>query len=130
MSPDLQLQDTYREWLRLALAEGDAIRSGNWALVADYQKAMRELQPLILQLSQATREELIRDNANRERREKSLSDLITEVFEIESCNGTLLQNLRETARAETENLERAGRLLRQVHERYVPSRPAGWISFS
>ena len=130
MSPDLQLQDTYREWRRLAQAEGDAIRSGNWSLVADCQKAMRELQPLILRLSAASREELTGDGPDREKREKSLSDLITEVFEIESCNSTLLQNLQETARAETENLERAGRLLRQVHERYVPSRPAAWISFS
>jgi len=130
VSPELQLQQAYREWRRLAEAEGAAIRSGHWLLVADCQKAIRELQPLISRLSDASRKAWAREGSTPEPGRREISDLMAEVFESESRNSTLLRSLREFARAQNEKLDRACRQLRQIHQCYSPSRPAAWTSFS
>jgi hypothetical protein len=57
MSADRDLQNSYREWRRLAEAEGEAIRAGNWMLVFDCQNVLRQLQPRIVR-QRLAREEL------------------------------------------------------------------------
>ena len=57
MNSDLDLQHSYHEWRRLAEAEGEAIRAGNWMLVFDCQNALRQLQPRIVRQTDAARRE-------------------------------------------------------------------------
>lgn len=130
MNPGSELHSVYQEWLRLAEAKSEAIRSANWPLMTDCQKAVDELQPRILRLSRETRDEWAKDGPSQPPREIALRGLITEVFQLESRNNDLLQKLRLDAGERLAQLERAGRLLRQVQRLYAPSRPAAWSSFS
>jgi hypothetical protein len=130
MNSGSELHSVYQEWFRLAEAKNEAIRSGNWNLMTDCQNAVDELQPRILQLSRETQDEWAKDGLTRHPGELALRGVITEVFQIESRNNDLLQTLRQDAGERLAQLERAGRLLRQVQRSYAPSRPAAWSSFS
>jgi hypothetical protein len=130
MNPGSELHSVYQEWLRLAEAKGEAIRNFNWSLMTDCQKAVDELQPRILRLSRETRDEWAKEGPGHNPREVALRGVITDVFELESRNNDLLQKCRLDAGERLAQLERAGRLLRQVQRLYAPARPAAWSSFS
>ena len=42
MKPGADLNQAYSEWRRLALAEGQAIRAGDWRFVANCQQAISQ----------------------------------------------------------------------------------------
>jgi hypothetical protein len=130
MSADDQLEAAYKEWRRLADAEGEAIRTRNWLLADDCQKALRRLQPLIIHYTQEAQNEWKRLGVDPTARENSFRSLITELIQIESQNSVLLEAVRQAARAQLGHLEQAGRTLRQVQRLYAPSPPAAWTSFS
>jgi hypothetical protein len=130
MSSISELHAAYRDWRRLAEAKGEAIRSGNWPLVADCQKAVEELQPLVLRLSRETQDEWSKEEKGRHSGEATLRGMIGEIFQIESRNKDLLRNAQQEAGARLLQLQRDGRLLHQVQRLYAPSLPAAWTSFS
>ena len=124
------LQEAYKEWRRLAETEGEAIRSGNWPMVEACQKALQQLQPVILRHTQAVQSEWKRSRVNRPEKENQVREAIADLIRLESRNNALLQSVRQAARAQIERLEQTGRVLRQVQRFYAPSRPAAWTSFS
>jgi hypothetical protein len=130
MSAEHELNQAYREWRRLAETEGEAIRAGNWVLVADCQKALQQLQPRIQLHTREAQNEWTRLGLDRTAKDEHFRAMISELIQIESRNHELLRNMEQIARAQIGQLEQAGRMLRRVQQFYAPSRPAGWTSYS
>ena len=128
MSADLQLQNAYEEWRRLAETEGEAIRSRNWVLVADCQNALQQLQPRILSRLQDARDEWTRLGWDGSAREQSFRVVVAKLIEIERRNNAALNAAREAALAQFTQLEQTGRTLRQVQRSYAPPPPPVWTS--
>ena len=124
-----ELQNAFREWHRLARAEGDAIRTGNWSLVTNCQNALQELQPRILRCMEEARLESARPGADSHGND-GIRTLITELLEIENQNNALLSTMRGTLQAQLGQLEQSGHTLRQIQRSYAPARPPVWSSFS
>ena len=130
MTASDQLHNSYQEWHRLAKAEGEAIREGNWTVVSDCQNAMQQIQALILRYTDEARQEWASLGAEGTTREKSVRALITELIEIERKNTLLLDSVRQASQAQLGELRQAGHTLRQVQRSYAPARPPVWTSFS
>jgi hypothetical protein len=130
MNASDELQSVYHEWRRLARTEGEAIRDGNWLLVAECQNSMQLLQPRIVRCTEAARQEWARPGADGAAREKSVQTLIAELIEIERRNNALLDTVRGNSQVQLGELKQAGHTLRQVQKSYSPTRPPVWTSFS
>ncbi|HUA69284.1 MAG TPA: hypothetical protein VMA13_12110 [Candidatus Saccharimonadales bacterium] len=130
MNADRALQEAYQEWRRLAEAEGEAIRAGNWMFLFDCQSALRQLQPVILRRTDEARREWDENSLNCEEKENHLNALIISLIELERRNHSLLENRRRVAEAELAKLEQAGLTLRRIQRSYTPARPTSWTSFS
>ena len=63
-------------------------------------------------------------------REKQLDATVRELIELERRNNTLLGAIRENARQQLEQLDRAGRNLKRIHRSYSGELPNAWTSFS
>ena len=130
MSADSDLQNAYGEWHRLAEAEGQAIRAGNWLLVTDCQAALRQLQPRIIQFTDQARREWTRSGVDQAAKETQLRGVIGSLIELERRNSEWINVRRETARGEMRKLEKARRLLKCIRQSYAPDRATSWNSFS
>lgn len=130
MTASEELQSAYQEWRRLARAEGEAIRDGNWPLVAEYQDAMQKLQPRIIHCAKAAREEWARLGPIGASKEKDAQALLAELIEIERRNNALLNSVRHSSQAQLGELQQAEHTLRQVQRSYAPAPPSVWTSFS
>jgi hypothetical protein len=130
MSADNQLQNACKEWRRLAETEGEAIRSGNWLLVADCQNALQQLQPRITLDVQDARQEWARLGADRAAKEQFFRGMAAELLEIERQNNAALNAAKQAALAQFGQLEHATRTLHQVHRTYAPPQSPAWTSFS
>jgi hypothetical protein len=130
MSASDQLRNSYREWRRLADAEAQAIRQGNWTAVSDCQIALQELQPRINQFNEEARQEWLRQGGREAAEEKEFRRIIAEVIEVERQNQALLQDRAESVQSQFRQLEQTGHTLRQVQRSYSPARPPSWTSFS
>jgi hypothetical protein len=130
MSASDQLQNAYREWRRLAEAEGDAIRQSNWPLVANYQSSLQELQPRIIHWTQEARNEWQDLGRDLTTEENSVRSIIGELIEIERRNSAWLNDLRAATEAEFSELQQSGHRLRQVQRSYAPNPEPAWSSFS
>ena len=117
MNPEDTLRDSYREWRRLAELEGEAIRSRNWPLVSDCQKALRELQPQIMRQAEA---------APR----PSCQELVADLLRLEQRNQQLLEQCRHAALTRRTQLEQTRANLRRIQRSYAPAPQAAWVSFS
>ncbi len=130
MNSDAALQKVYREWHRLAEAEGEAIRAGNWTAVADCQRAMEQLQPRILACAEQARNGSIRSGADPAVVDQNLRATINELIELERRNNALLELARRSAHTQLAELSEADRTLRRVQRSYAPKPAAAWTSFS
>jgi ElaB/YqjD/DUF883 family membrane-anchored ribosome-binding protein len=130
MDVDDNLQDAFREWRRLADTEGEAIRTRNWSLVTDCQKALQHLQPKITGHLREAREEWTRLGPDADAKSTALRAAVAELIEIESQNNTLLNTLRQATLVRLDQLGQASRTLRQLHRSYAPAHPTAWTSFS
>jgi len=130
MSADQQLLDAFEEWRRLATAEGEAIRARNWLLAADCQKALRQLQPLIVHYTQEAQKEWQRQGVDYGEKQNSFRELISRLMDIESQNGALLAAVQSSAQVRLDQLQQASRTLKQVQRFYAPRPPAAWSSLS
>ena len=130
MSAENTLLEAYREWRRLAEAEKEAIRACNWSLLSACQKALENLRGRISGLSQAARDEWAKLGCDRAAKEKSLEATIRELIVLGRCNQTLLNAVREAARARLRQLDEAGRNLQRIRHSYGFAPPPAWSSFS
>lgn len=118
MNAAANLREAYKEWRRLAVAEGAAIRTRNWQVVSDCQQALQRLQTRVTEL-RAAAEPNSRVDDNE----------VAELIEIGKQNLGRLAKVRETVKQEAEQGERTSRNLRRLRS-YVPARPSGWSSIS
>ena len=130
MNAEHALREAYQEWRRLAEAEGEAIRAGNWMLLFDCQNALRRLQPLIIRRTGEVRQEWAQAGLDYREKEDDLGALVKSLIELERRNHSLLETRRHAAEAELAKLEQAGLTLRRIQRSYAPTRPASWTSFS
>lgn len=130
MNADYDLKHSYREWRRLAEAEGEAIRARNWMLVFDCQDALRQLQPRIIRQTEAVRQEWAKLGLDAGAREFELDAIIHSLIELESRNNSLISARRRVAQEELAKLEQAGLTLRRIQRSYAPATAAAWNSFS
>ncbi len=130
MNADGDLQHSYREWRRLAEAEGEAIRTGNWMLVFDCQNALRQLQPRIIRQTEAARNQWAALGLDPEEMENDLHKTVRSLIEVESRNHSLIDARRCLAREELTALEQASLSLRRIQRSYAPATSTAWNSFS
>ena len=124
------LQDTCTRWRRLAEAEGQAIRAGDWPLVADCQAALRELQgPLSSQLAQA-RQQCAALGSAVANWDEHLRTLLLPLMDLEKRNLDGLASRRRRLSQQVEQLGRSSRNLRLIHRSYSPAVPPHWISLT
>lgn len=112
------------EWRRLAEAEGQAIRSGNWPFVADCQAALARLRARIDELTINARST---DSCPARVPHRST---VLELIELQSRNLAALQQRREKLSSHIESLARSGRNLRGIQRSYAPAGPGAWSSYS
>jgi hypothetical protein len=120
MSTHRDLQHSYQEWRRLAEAEGEAIRAGNWMLVFDCQNALHQLQPRIIRQTEAARREWTALGLDPEAMEGEVDTMIHDLIELESRNNSLINTRRWLAQEELAKLEQASLTLRRIQRCYVP----------
>jgi hypothetical protein len=130
MNAGRDLTEAYQEWHRLAEAEGEAIGARNWNLVSAYQKAIQHLQDRITQISPAAREEWSKPGGRRAANEAVLKATIHELIRLEQCNQTLLGAMKAAMQVKLDQLDQAGRNLKQIQRSYGAGCPTGWSSFS
>jgi len=130
MSAEHHLHNAYREWRRLAEAEGEAIRARNWMLVCDCQSALKKLQPDIIRFTGEAQLEWAGPGVDRAAKENDVRETVKSLIELEWRNHSLLEVRRKNAAAEFEELNRARHDLRRVQRSYAPGRPSDWSSFS
>jgi hypothetical protein len=124
------LQDTCFQWRRLAEAEGQAMRAGNWPLVADCQAALQELQgPLSSQIAQA-RQQLAASRSSVANGEEQLRNLLLPLMDLEKRNLNWLATRRQRLSQQVEQLGRTSRNLRRIHRSYSPAAPPDWTSLT
>jgi hypothetical protein len=125
-----ELQNAYREWRRLAEAEGEAIRAGAWGFVRDCQEALRRLQSRLNPLVETARlrwDQLGPDGApGRE----ALRGVVAQLIDLERRNQARLQLHRRMLSDRRERLDQASRNLRQVQKSYARALPPKWSSLS
>lgn len=130
MNANCDLKDSYREWRRLAEAEGEAIRAGNWMLVFDCQNALRQLQPRITRQSDAARKEWAALGLDTQTMENDLKNIIHSLIELERRNNSLIHARRALGQEELAKLEMASLALKRIQRSYAPTVPASWNSVS
>ena len=130
MNADYDLKHSYREWRRLAEAEGEAIRAHNWMLVFDCQSALRQLQPRIIRQTEAARQEWSALGMDAGTKEFELDAIILSLIELETRNNSLINARRRVAQEELSKLEHASLTLRRIQRSYTPPNIAGWNSLS
>ena len=130
MNTDRDLQHSYLEWQRLAEAEGEAIRAGNWMLVFDCQNALRQLQPRIVRQTDAARREWAALGLDPGAMECEMDTMIHSLIELESRNNSLINARRCLAQEELAKLEQASLTLRRIQRSYVPPVPRLGTSFT
>ena len=130
MSASHELEADYREWQRLAEAEGDAIRAGNWIQACDCQNALKSLQPRIIEHTAQAQQEWADDRTAGTLSEANLRNIVSQLIELERRNYSLLDSRLHSARAEMNKLDVANHTLNRIQRSYAPSRPPGWTSFS
>lgn len=122
MNTNRDLQHSYQEWRRLAEAEGEAIRAGNWMLVFDCQNALRQLQPRIVRQTEAAHREWNALGLDAGPMEGELDEIIHALIELENRNHSLISAHRCRAQEELAKLEQASLTLRLIQRSYAPAR--------
>lgn len=130
MNAERDLLEAYREWRRLAEAEGEAIRTGNWGLCAACQKALQHLRERISSLMPSVREEWSQSGCDRAARQQSLDATLRELIHLQQRNKTLLQAVREATREKLNQLGEARVRLKLLRRSYAMKAGGAWSSFS
>ena len=130
MNARTELFATYAEWRRWTELEGEAISTSNWKRVRECQTAKQVLQSRIICTTDQARQECVRLGLKHGELEQEVRNVVGELIQMETRNGSVLAVQRQAAEVERAELDRAGHNLRRVHQSYGGSRPAAWTSFS
>ena len=133
MSAQAILLNLYQDWRAWTEAEREAIQSNDWRRVQVCQGAKSELQPRILRQTEAAQHECSRAGGDRAILDKKVRSLINELIYLETRNGEFIAEQRALAETEFDGLERSGRNLQKIQQRYVPEAPRAplaWESYS
>lgn len=130
MSAERRLLESYKEWRRLAETEGEAIRVHNWPMVADCQKALQLLQPIISRHTQEVLEQNGLERSQSLAAQEHYGELLAELIQIEARNKALLHSAWQAAQIQAGQLKQAAQMLRRVRRFYAPSSPGAWTSVS
>ncbi len=124
------LFDAYESWEQLTQAEGGAIQSGNWTIVAECQQAKQTLQKQIIHLTESAQAECIETGLDCKNFDRDLRPIINHLMAMETRNSELIALRRQAADIEKLDLDQASQNLRRVHKSYSPPTPAVWNSYS
>lgn len=130
MSAETHLRDAYQQWRQLAESEGNAIRAGNWLQVCECQNSLKDLQPLIIRLTDEAQQEWTLHGADRSAKENDFRAVIRSLIELEQQNNLLLDDRRQSMQKEFNELTQGGTTLRRIQRSYAPATVNGWHSFS
>jgi hypothetical protein len=130
MSAGDDLEHAYSEWRRLAEAEGKAIRAGDWAFVADCQKALSQLQPVIDRLLNENQKAGSHPDSDILARRLTSRASVLDLIELQRRNLAALQQRRQRLSAHIEQVSRTGRNLRGIQRSYASPPPPAWNSYS
>jgi hypothetical protein len=121
-----ELLEHYQEWKRLTEKEGAAILASNWADVRNCQRLKQELQPKIIQATDAAKL-LLGHGSEFEAR---IRECVNELIRLETRNSEALGKRLESAEKERNGLERASHQLKQVQRSYSGARGSSWDQYS
>lgn len=130
MSACATLLELYQEWRTWTHAEGEAILEGDFRKVKRCQSAKADLQPRIVAQTQEAQKECDHDGINRPAFDKQVRSLVNELIYLETRNGEMLAEQKQSLQAEYEALGRSSRNLTRIHKRYTPGSAAAWESYS
>lgn len=130
MNASPELEADYLEWQRLAEAEGEAIRSGDWIYACDCQNALKQLQPRIISHTARAQMDGPAHGPARLEQEEKFRTIVRQLIELEQRNFQLLDSRIRSAHAELDKLQHANFTLHRIQRSYAPARPAVWNSFS
>jgi hypothetical protein len=130
MDIENELQNAYREWRRLAEAEGEAIRAGAWGFVHDCQEALARLQSRLSPLAETARLHWDQVGPDGAPRRAALRGAVVQLIDLQRHNQASLLLRRRILSERREGLEQARRNLRQLQKSYARPIPPKWSSFS
>ena len=126
MNAEAELLHAYREWRRLAEAEGQAIEMRDWTLLADCQKAIEDFQKLVGALNTEARHEWERTGQDCDKKEAILRVFRHELVAITQRNQRLLQAAQAEAQNKLNDLNEAGRNLKLLQRSYAYGADSAW----
>jgi len=118
LNAERELSAACHEWRRLAVAEGEAIRTRNWKLCSAAQSALQQLRDRITSLLPAVRAEWSRLGADGLVQRQSFLAAFRRLIELERDNQARLQTARESASAKLRQLNEARIHLKQLRRSY------------
>jgi hypothetical protein len=130
MSAENDLQTAYAEWQRLAEAEGQAIRAGNWSFVAECQQAINQLRPTIENLTSKANEEARLSGVDITPQRHCTRGTVLNLIELQPQTLLSLEPRRQRLANHIEQLSRTSRNLQDIQRSGTPAAPAAWSSYS
>jgi hypothetical protein len=118
LNAERDLFEACREWRRLAEAEGEAIRTGNWGLCAACQKSLQHLRARMSALMPAVRTEWRQSGAARAARMQAYDDTVHQLIKLERRNHTLIQAVRAATHNKLQQLNQTRIKLKQLRQAY------------
>jgi len=118
MNAEAELLSAYRDWHRLVQAEGRAIQTHNWELLAGCHLAIKDFQSVAGRLLPEVRAEWRRDGRGLAEKEKNLQALLAGLLDLTRENQERLRATRAAAREQLDRLGQAGTNLRRLHRVY------------
>src|SRR5471032_979263 len=104
MNAEAAMLEDFQEWRRLAETEGEAIRRGDWKLLADCQNGLRELQGRILVHTAGARKEWAGQTLDCSDRENKLRQIVSGLEALELRNQGQLESRLKVAALKREEL--------------------------
>jgi hypothetical protein len=117
VNTERDLFEACREWRRLAEAEGEAIRTGNWGLCAACQKSLQHLRERMSALLPAVRAEW-RQARDRAARMQAFDDTVYQLLKLERRNHTLVQAVRAATHNKLQQINQTKIKLRRLRQAY------------
>jgi hypothetical protein len=126
MEANAELLELYQEWKRLTEKEGAAILASSWADVRNCQRLKQQLQPKIIQATDAAKHA----PGHGSDFEARIRECVNELIQIETRNSEALGKRLEAAEKERSELDRTSHQLKQVQKSYGGTRGSAWDQYS
>jgi hypothetical protein len=126
MNLNAELLELYQEWKRLTEKEGAAIIASDWVEVRSCQKQKQQLQPKIIQASDAAKN----SPGGRSEFEAQIRECVNELIQLETRNSEALGKRLEAAEKERSGLDQTSQRLKRVQKSYSGTRESAWDQYS